>query len=56
MNHMYEVPEDAPIWLQKKLKARLDKVELLNKIAEELPDDITRKPYWERRLESAEQV
>ncbi|XP_063681789.1 uncharacterized protein LOC134816736 [Bolinopsis microptera] len=53
VNHIYEVPEDAPLWIQRKLKARVDKVDLLNKIAEELPEEMKMTPYWEKRLETA---
>ncbi|KAL5254945.1 hypothetical protein ACHWQZ_G014408 [Mnemiopsis leidyi] len=54
-NHIFEVPEDAPLWIQKKLKARIDKVDLLNQIAEELPEEMKMTPYWEKRLEAATQ-
>ena len=53
MLSLFQVPEDAPLWIQKKLKARIDKVDLLNKIAEELPDEMKVTPYWEKRLEAA---
>lgn len=55
INHVYKVPEDAPLWIQRKLKTRIDKVDLLNMIAEELPEDIAMKPYWQKRLERVQQ-
>jgi len=53
VNHIYQVPEDAPLWIQRKLKARIDKVDLLNKIAEDLPEEMKQRPYWEKRLQKA---
>ena len=50
---MIQVPEDAPLWMQRKIKARLDQVDLLKKISEEVPGDSKVLPFWERRLETA---
>lgn len=50
-HYAYEMPDNAPLWVQKQIKEKLDHVDLLQMINRELPEEVGVKLPWEKRFD-----